>query len=337
MNFSALARIPFQAVLAVCDALVESDAKRQARMLSRMYPDMDALNEIEGEIESHEPAAPYLSWGAKEPDYSIEVKDGSPYRIGEDFHLGPRYTYCNGCGSGYTGDHNCLRDLSPTPEGGNPGEVRAVPPAPSPGVDPSGANGSIPPGAVPGEGPVADSDIPPSPATGRPMTEVAFASRLGFGDNISEPAATLADMVKPIEQAFYDARDHQECPRTCERCGERLAATVCPDCNGSGCGPGTASGAYDECELCAGSGWLHDGCADKSYADLVTELQHVREGAQTLGRIIHRMQRVVLDITGLHSLIDETGDGPWDVVWEALAEGYGGSTARLSASYTPPK
>lgn len=159
MNFSALARIPFQAVLAVCDALVESDAKRQARMLSRMYPDMDALNEVEAAIEHHEPNAPYLSWGTKPLEDPLERGWQEIQRIQERSGL---HTYCNGCGSGYTGEHNCLRDLSPTPEGGNPGEVEPPPLAPSPGVDPSGANGSIPPGAAPGEGP-SDSAIPPAP------------------------------------------------------------------------------------------------------------------------------------------------------------------------------
>lgn len=65
---------------------------------------------------------------------------------------------------------------------------------------------------------------------------------------------------------------------------------------------------------------------DSSVADvvgaLVTEVEHLRDAAQTLGRIIHRHNRDILDITGLHHLIDETGDGPWDVVWETLAAGY---------------
>ena len=58
--------------------------------------------------------------------------------------------------------------------------------------------------------------------------------------------------------------------------------------------------------------------------ELIAEIERVRAAAQTLGRIIERHNRDVLDITGLHHLIDETGDGPWDVVWETLAEGYVG-------------
>ena len=153
-----------------------------------------------------------------------------------------------------------------------------------------------------------------------------FASRLDFGDDISEPAASLADMVGPIRDAFSEARDHFECPRMCEQCGERLASSQCPECHGSGTDNAMSAnyGAYVECGHCGGAGWIHEGCAEKSYADLVAEVQHVRAAAQTLGRIIERHNRDVLDITGLHHLIDETGDGPWDVVWETLAEGYVG-------------
>jgi hypothetical protein len=34
-----------------------------------------------------------------------------------------------------------------------------------------------------------------------------------------------------------------------------------------------ASGAYRECEYCAGVGWVHDGCAEMSYADLVAQAE----------------------------------------------------------------
>ena len=98
-----------------------------------------------------------------------------------------------------------------------------------------------------------------------------FTGRLGFGDNRTEPAATLAEMIDPIEQAFSEASEWRESPRICESCGEWLATQVCESCCGSGCGPGTASGAYEECEWCAGVGKVHPGCAEKSYADLVTE------------------------------------------------------------------
>ncbi|KAB7761784.1 hypothetical protein [Mycolicibacterium mucogenicum] len=102
-----------------------------------------------------------------------------------------------------------------------------------------------------------------------------FTSRLGFGDDISEPAASLSDMVDPIEAAFSEQRDHWECPQFCELCGERLASTRCPECHGSGCNAPAceASGAYAECEYCAGVGWVHDGCVENTYADLAAEVE----------------------------------------------------------------
>lgn len=111
-----------------------------------------------------------------------------------------------------------------------------------------------------------------------------FTGRLGFGDNISEPSASLADMVDPIQAAFSEARDHQECPRICELCGERLASTLCPECHGSGCNASMceASGAYVECEYCAGGGWVHEGCAEMTYAELVAELARLRAEVEQL-------------------------------------------------------
>lgn len=105
-----------------------------------------------------------------------------------------------------------------------------------------------------------------------------FASRLEFGDGVTEPAASLADMLDPIKAAFSEARDHQECPHTCEQCGERLASTLCPDCHGSGGDAALceASGAYVECEQCGGAGWIHEGCAEVGYADLKAEVERLR-------------------------------------------------------------
>ena len=67
------------------------------------------------------------------------------------------------------------------------------------------------------------------------------------------------------------ADTHIECPVYCGGCGEPLADALCDHCSGSGCGPGTALGAYEECGWCAGAGKVHPGCADLSYADLVAE------------------------------------------------------------------
>ena len=91
-----------------------------------------------------------------------------------------------------------------------------------------------------------------------------FTSRLGFGDNVEEPAAELRDIVDTIEAAFAEARDHMECPRLCESCGLTLANQRCEHCHGSGCHNVMSAnyGAYVECEWCAGSGWVHPGCPE---------------------------------------------------------------------------
>lgn len=110
----------------------------------------------------------------------------------------------------------------------------------------------------------------------------AFAAALDFGDGITEPAATLAELVEPVEQAFSEARDHFECPVICELCGEKLASQTCEKCHGSGCLP-NAELAYLECDECAGVGKVHPGCVEKSYDDLVAEVQRLQAIADALG------------------------------------------------------
>lgn len=100
-----------------------------------------------------------------------------------------------------------------------------------------------------------------------------FAAELGFGDDVTEPAATLADMLDPVRDAIAAAAEHDECPVHCELCGERLAATLCERCGGSG---DIGSGAYSECPECAGVGRIHVGCPQKSVADLVAEVERLR-------------------------------------------------------------
>src|SRR5690625_2211425 len=52
---------------------------------------------------------------------------------------------------------------------------------------------------------------------------------------------------------------------------------------------------------------------------LIEDLRRTRSGARTLGRIIEQQNRDALDASGMHHVVDETGDGDWEVVWEALA------------------
>ena len=53
---------------------------------------------------------------------------------------------------------------------------------------------------------------------------------------------------------------------------------------------------------------------------LLGELTRYKRGAKTLGEIIEKQCREVLNVTGLHHLINEDGDGAWDVVWMRLHE-----------------
>ena len=53
---------------------------------------------------------------------------------------------------------------------------------------------------------------------------------------------------------------------------------------------------------------------------LLGDLTRYKRGAKTLGEIIEKQCREVLDATGLHHLINEDGDGAWDVVWMRLHE-----------------
>lgn len=123
-----------------------------------------------------------------------------------------------------------------------------------------------------------------------------FAAELGFGDDVSEPAASVADMLDPVKEAMSAAADHDECPVHCELCGETLAASMCQRCGGSGCGPGTASGAYEECPECAGVGRIHEGCAEASYADLVAERNRYREHSVTLNSVGWKLAQALGDV-----------------------------------------
>ena len=90
----------------------------------------------------------------------------------------------------------------------------------------------------------------------------------GYGVHLEADPDTAAEHVAGL----LDIADtHAECPIYCGDCGEPLADTPCDHCGGSGCGPGTGSGAYEECGWCAGAGKVHVGCAHLSYAELCAE------------------------------------------------------------------
>ena len=101
------------------------------------------------------------------------------------------------------------------------------------------------------------------------MSVPEFCEALGFVDGSTRPAR-LRDIFEPIQWWDSEARDHVECARICEQCGETLARTLCGECHGGGQRDG-GNGTVRECGNCGGAGWLHEGCAEVSYADLVAE------------------------------------------------------------------
>lgn len=50
------------------------------------------------------------------------------------------------------------------------------------------------------------------------------------------------------------------------------------------------------------------------------EVERLRRGGKTLGEILAKQLRALLDITGRHDLVDENGDGDWGAVWDSLYE-----------------
>lgn len=65
-------------------------------------------------------------------------------------------------------------------------------------------------------------------------------------------------------------------------------------------------------------------------AALLAEVEKLRRAGSTLGTVIEKQCEAALDATGLHDLIDETGDGDWGTVWETVAE-MGETCRRLRA------
>ena len=67
-----------------------------------------------------------------------------------------------------------------------------------------------------------------------------------------EQAAEIARHY--TETALTHERD---CPVYCYDCEQYEMPDSCPECGGSGCGPGTALGAYQPCSYCGGDGRDH--------------------------------------------------------------------------------
>lgn len=113
----------------------------------------------------------------------------------------------------------------------------------------------------------------------------------------------LNDRANIIAELLEIERDHKHCSRECPGCGEPLATEPCDRCGGSGELPGP-NGTVQECDECAGVGFLHPGCVGRSYAGLVEERDGARKGF--LGIVREIVTR--LDDTDAPKSTDRRGD-----------------------------
>lgn len=83
-----------------------------------------------------------------------------------------------------------------------------------------------------------------------------FAEGIGWGvpSSSADP-----DIAAEVAKCYADtARNHdRDCPVWCDGCEQYELPSSCTRCHGSGCGPGTASGAYEPCSDCDGNGRDH--------------------------------------------------------------------------------
>ena len=89
------------------------------------------------------------------------------------------------------------------------------------------------------------------------------ADALGLAETVEGVGfvVTVRTAEEAAEYAHHYAEvalaHEQDCPVYCDDDERYEMVRSCKHCNGSGCGPGTASGAYEECQWCAGDGRDH--------------------------------------------------------------------------------
>ncbi|QRZ05929.1 hypothetical protein [Mycolicibacterium austroafricanum] len=137
---------------AVGELVSELDYRLQPVHVRQGWAAAETLNDIEAEIDSHKPNAPYLQWGGPE--------------------TWPQNPYCNRCGYPHPTTQKCLRDA--TAEDWVRGTAEAC------GVDPErcvsrlsfedAESSAVPPAAERPAGVVADP--PSAPPAGHPYYEV---------------------------------------------------------------------------------------------------------------------------------------------------------------------
>lgn len=98
------------------------------------------------------------------------------------------------------------------------------------------------------------------------------ALALGVADEVTGYGVHSAEVDQAVERAeslVNIENEHDECPVWCDECERWERPMSCTHCKGSGCGPGTALGAYAECEWCAGDGREHDPDPDRRRVSVV--------------------------------------------------------------------
>ena len=58
----------------------------------------------------------------------------------------------------------------------------------------------------------------------------------------------------------------------------------------------------------------------KSRRQLQEQVAQLRLGGREMGRYLVHLNGIALDVTGMHDVIDEDGDGDWGAVWDNVAE-----------------
>lgn len=105
------------------------------------------------------------------------------------------------------------------------------------------------------------------------------AEALGFVETVEGVGEVVTgsdgDLLDNLRHLVDIAREHDNCPVWCDSCEHFEQSDSCPRCSGSGCGPGTASGAYDPCRDCDGDGRDHN-FAYVHIPDLEAELKATR-------------------------------------------------------------
>ena len=159
---------------AVGEIVAELDYRLQPVHVRQGWAAAETLNDIEAEIDSHEPNAPYLQWGGPE--------------------TWPQNPYCNRCGYPHPTTQKCLRDA--TAEDWVRGTAEAC------GVDPErcvsrlsfedAESSAVPPAADRPAGVVADP--PSAPPAGHPIPPTVTRVVLVHGDGFTEKWAQSWDV-----------------------------------------------------------------------------------------------------------------------------------------------